>query len=578
MKNKIFILLLVNIVLFLFIFYNSEDQSKDNSLDDIAFSTLSQFNSFSIETSDNRQLEVVNEEDKLWHSTAPISWEISQFLVSELIAHLANLEAIHFSNAEELYAKGEKFSDYGISDNSQKLHLHANGSSLTLTKGNPTRDQNFYYFLVQHTKQKKALWKIEKSFTKFFKLSLIEWIDRSILKSPIFSIDKITLNTEEQNDSKIVRLSRNEDRWKMLLPMVSEVDQNELLFLLNKIATIEIEDIVDPDLVPEMPSWDCNFTFNAMTENTSIRFQYFEHENQNILVCSSSSWKPRFLINPESKSIFEDWSNRIRNKKLWNLSLEKIEKIKIRNSENTLTLRRKDFTSWVGNQSESNSSQQKTYALDSTKIDEFIHQLNDIQISELLRFNPTQDDLTNEGFGRPSHTLEIEFSDSTKSQIQINKTSEEVSFWKLFVMEKSLICLTQTNWEMILRTDIKEFMTREVAETDASYERIEFILQEDNSSVVTISEESHGELFQMICEIRAEEILNDILDPDGIWHEGNWIPWTFKANFFDNSGIKNSIFFCKNSSHWFGGTMYNEITFSLPLPVSDSLSRLLLQE
>ena len=136
-----------------------------------------------------------------------------------------------------------------------------------------------------------------KGRTKFFKLSLIEWIDRSILKSPLFSIDKITLNTEEQNDSKIVRLSRNEDRWKMLLPMVSEVDQNELLFLLNKIATIEIEDIVEPGLVPEMPSWDCNFTFNAMTENTSIRFQYFEHENQNILVCSSSSWKPRFLVN-----------------------------------------------------------------------------------------------------------------------------------------------------------------------------------------------------------------------------------------------------------------------------------------
>jgi len=145
-------------------------------------------------------------------------------------------------------------------------------------------------------------------------------------------------------------------------------------------------------------------------------------------------------------------------------------------------------------------------------------------------------------------------------------------------MEKSLICLTQTNWEMILRTDIKEFMTREVGETNASYERIEFISQEDNSSVVTISEESHGELFQMICEIRAEEILSDSLDPDGIWHEGNWIPWTFKANFFDHSGIKNSIFLCKNTSHWFGGTAYNEITFSLPLPVSDSLSRLLLKE
>jgi hypothetical protein len=578
MKNKIFILLLVNIFLFLFIFYKSENQTKGNSLDEIAFSALSQFNSFSIKTSDNRQLEVVNEEDKLWHSTAPISWEISQFLVSELIAHLANIEAIHFSNAEELYAKGEKFSDYGISDKSQKIHLHANDSSLILTKGNPTRDQNFYYFLVQHTKQKKALWKIEKSFAKFFKLSLIEWIDRSILKSPIFSIDKITLNTEEQNDSKIVRLSRNEDRWKMLLPMVSEVDQNELLFLLNKIATIEIEDIVDPGLTPEMPSWDCNFTFNAMTENTSIRFQYFEHENQNILVCSSSSWKPSFLINPKSKSIFEDWSNRIRNKKLWNLSLEKIEKIKIRNSENSLTLRRKDFTSWVGNQSESNSSVQKTYALDSTKIAEFILQLNDIQISELLRFNPNHDELTQEGFGSPSHTLEIEFADSTKSQIQINKTSEEVSFWKLFVMEKSLICLTQTNWDMILRTDIKEFMTREVGETGASYERIEFIIKEDNSSFVTISEDSHGELFQIISEIKAEEILSDSLDPDGIWHEGNWIPWTFKANFFDHSGIKNSIFLCKNTSHWFGGTAYNEITFSLPLPVSDSLSRLLLKE
>ena len=138
MKNKIFILLLVNIVLFLFIFYNSEDQSKENGLDNIAFSALSQFNSFSIETSDNRKLEVVNKEDKLWHSTAPISWEISQFLVSELIAHLANLEAVHFSSAEELYAKGEKFSDYGISDNSQKLQLHANDSSLTLTKGIPT--------------------------------------------------------------------------------------------------------------------------------------------------------------------------------------------------------------------------------------------------------------------------------------------------------------------------------------------------------------------------------------------------------------------------------------------------------
>jgi len=47
-----------------------------------------------------------------------------------------------------------------------------------------------------------------------------------------------------------------------------------------------------------------------------------------------------------------------------------------------------------------------------------------------------------------------------------------------------------------------------VGETGASYERIEFIIKEDNSSFITISEDSHGELFQIISEIKAEEILS----------------------------------------------------------------------
>ena len=93
MKSKIFILLLVNIVLFLFIFYKSENEIEQNSFIELTFPTISQFSSFSIETQYNHKLEVVHKEDNLWHSETPLSWEISQFNISDLLSNLANLEA-----------------------------------------------------------------------------------------------------------------------------------------------------------------------------------------------------------------------------------------------------------------------------------------------------------------------------------------------------------------------------------------------------------------------------------------------------------------------------------------------------
>ena len=578
MKSKIFILLLVNIVLFLFIFYKSENEIEQNSFIELTFPTISQFSSFSIETQDNHKLEVVHKEDNLWHSETPLSWEISQFIISDLISNLANLEAVHFSNSEDLYGRGEKFSDYGISNDSQKLHLNSDTSYLILTKGHPTRDQKFHYFLVEYGNQQQSMWKIEKSFTKFFDLSLIDWIDRSILTSPIFSIDKIALSTNDQNNSKIVSLSRNENKWKMMLPMSSEVDHNELLFLLNKIATIEIIDVVEKSVILDNNLWDCNFTFQSMSQTTSIRFQYFQQDNQDRIVCSSSSWEQSFLVNPESKLIFEDWSNRIRDKKLWSLSLNKIEKIKISNQENILTLRRKDINFWIGNESKLNSDLQKTYPLDSAKVNDLIFSLNDIQISDLLLFNPNQDDLLEEGFITPSHTLEIEFSDSTKSLIHIDKTSDEVSFWKTFVVEKSLICLTQTNWDLILKADIKKYMTREVVKPETKFESINFSLKDDNSSVIIISKDVHGDLFETIKEITANEIVQDNLDPDGIWNDGNWLPWIYKADFYENSKITNSILLSKNSTNWFGGSSYSNTMFSVSPKISNSLGKLLTEK
>ena len=90
-------------------------------------------------------------------------------------------------------------------------------------------------------------------------------------------------------------------------------------------------------------------------------------------------------------------------KRLFSLNLDDVRRIKLVESNQSLTLRSTDSKAWIGLENEGKEA--FSFTADSELIRELVHNLNTLEASSFVLFNPSPDDLREQGLDNPTYSL-----------------------------------------------------------------------------------------------------------------------------------------------------------------------------
>ena len=576
MKNKILILSISNILLFVYIYFHISEEPRETSLSNIITSTLSNISKIEILESPSSSILLSSGKDGSWKLVHPVSWEADPLEVAELITTLANLHINIHCSADELAIRGEKLSDYGIMDGTTLLKLDGSDTHISLQVGHASRDKKYVYCLFQNNSIKDTILKLPISFLKFFDTQTIVWANKTFFRIPLYSIDSIKLQKLSQGSQSNLELVNEKDDWKFKLPLDASANREKLFFLLNQIAASKIinfnPELNDDDNITQT----YHLNVEAMNSSHLYTFSFIENNSTSMLICDYAEKGIKFQLLPELRLSFEDWTTKLREPRLFDATIADLERIKITRLESSLSMRKTDANEWVG--FETNGTSSRTADVDLEAVRETIHRLSAVEVTDYLHFNPTSDHLSEHGFDQPIFKLELEYLNSTRRTILVSKSSEQMSLWKTLILEEGILCLTNCPWEDMTRTEMKNYLSKNVVKLGSTITEVSIQMIDDMNRSIYNSDNQDDESFNILKNIYAESIINERMETEGLWHNGNWHAWKYQVNFIDkNSTYPVSIFITEqvNTTNWFAGSQVDNITFNLPVEYIDTLSSIL---
>jgi len=576
MKNKIFILSISNILLFVYIYFHISEEPKETSLSNIITSTLPHISKIEILESPSSSIVISSDKDGSWQLLHPVRWEADSLKVAELITSLANLRINLHCSADELATRGEELSDYGITDGAPLLKIDGLDTHFSLQAGDTSRDKTFLFCLFKNNTIEDTILKLPISFLKFFDSQTITWANTTFFKIPLYTIDSLKLRTINHDNQSTVELVNEEDDWKFNLPLDASANREKLFFVLNQIASSKII-----NFKPELKDGD-NITniyhlrVDAMSRSHLYTFSLIENNSTSMLICDYAEKGIKFQLLPELRLSFEDWTTKLREPRLFDVTVSDLERIKISRFESSLSLRRTKENEWIG--FETNGTTSRTADVDLQAVRETIHKLSAIEVTDYLQFNPNSDQLSEHGFDQPIFKLELEYLNSTRRTVLVSKSSDQMSLWKTLILEEGVLCLTNCEWEDMIRIEMKNYLSKNVVKLGSAISEISIQMIDDMNRSVYSTVGQDDESFNILKNIYAESIVDERMEKEGLWHNGNWHAWKYKVNFIDkNSSSPQSVLITEqvNTTNWFAGSLEENITFNLPIEYIDTLSSIL---
>jgi len=576
MKNKIFILSISNILLFVYIYFHISEEPKETSLSNIITSTLPHISKIEILESPSSSIVISSDKDGSWQLLHPVRWEADSLKVAELITSLANLRINLHCSADELATRGEELSDYGITDGAPLLKIDGLDTHFSLQAGDTSRDKTFLFCLFKNNTIEDTILKLPISFLKFFDSQTITWANTTFFKIPLYTIDSLKLRTINHDNQSTVELVNEEDDWKFNLPLDASANREKLFFVLNQIASSKIinfkPELKDDDNITNI----YHLRVDAMSRSHLYTFSLIENNSTSMLICDYAEKGIKFQLLPELRLSFEDWTTKLREPRLFDVTVSDLERIKISRFESSLSLRRTKENEWIG--FETNGTTSRTADVDLQAVRETIHKLSAIEVTDYLQFNPNSDQLSEHGFDQPIFKLELEYLNSTRRTVLVSKSSDQMSLWKTLILEEGVLCLTNCEWEDMIRIEMKNYLSKNVVKLGSAISEISIQMIDDMNRSVYSTVGQDDESFNILKNIYAESIVDERMEKEGLWHNGNWHAWKYKVNFIDkNSSSPQSVLITEqvNTTNWFAGSLEENITFNLPIEYIDTLSSIL---
>ncbi len=583
MKNRTFILLAANLVLVFYIFLNIQEEElehisfESHIIESVSELELLKHNLPGERKSYSFKKNALNE----LHLDTPINWPANPLVISNFLTSISHLDAKFLIFTSELPKRGEILTDYGFDENSTSFDFICNQNTLKLTLGNFTRDENFVYILSQNDQdlQDGIIWKASSSIVNWFSKKLMDWALPNFIHYPLFAIDEIASSRNPHSNPSQTSLIRVKDDWMFTLPFSARANTEKINLLLNQLITADVKSFY-PSISSEVLQAPIYELFvKGLGKRQHIKFFEINATDQSdILFVQSDLHDVSFTVSSSLLETLTDWPKKLREKRLFSIEPQKVSRLKLSSEKSTLTLRQdtKDF--WIG--LEDNGTSSLTFDADRLSIADLFSQLNTIEITDFIVFNPSTTHLSADGFDDPAYRLEIDYVDSTRQNILFSKSNNDSSFLKTFVTEQALVCLVNEHCEQLLKSPSIRFRERSLFPSDFEPDKINFKHLETTENPIILSIESDGETFERLLDFRAENFFASLPDKDGAWIDGNWVPWRYSLKFQQPSeGNQEAFeFFLSDrigASTWYAGSMEQNIVCTLPIHLIDELESIL---
>ena len=581
MKNRTFVLVVANIIVATYIFFNSEEeQSSGLNFQTLVFQNLTELDTLKIINPEDRNstflFKKINGD---WKINEPIKWPVDKLNLSNFLTTFSHLEAGLLIYTSELESRGELLGDYGFDHNSSRVELSEGANVLELIVGNNTRDKNFVYLLTKSKNKQEdgIIWKVSANIKEYLEIELSHWATPHFIRFPLYSIDEITEAYNSELSSRKTTLTRSKNEWVFTLPFSAKANVERVNALLNQLVTEKVTKfyVSPPNL--ENEKYFLSLSVHGLKRVQTIKFYECNVSGEIDFIAKSSENDIFFGVSNSFLEILNKWPQKLRERKLFSLNLETVKRVKISSHQSSISLRQNDQKSWIG--LDDNGSKNVSFVADEDAISKLFQKLNTIEVTDFLNFNPTSLELEAIGLDNPTHQLEIEYKDTTRQNLLFSRSNNESSYLKTFVTEQALICLVNQHCEEILTLKPLEFRKKSLIPTGFLPNQIIFSSLEKavNPSLLNLKE--NGESFERLMGFKADRFLDSKPEQDGAWIDGNWVPWTllikFKNAEQDNPQTVQFLLSDRfGATTWYAGSLEEDIVFTLPIHLIDELNKI----
>jgi hypothetical protein len=568
----------LNAVLMAWIYFNLNDQDQPGMIDKLTnISNLDELQQIEIIKQDRNFL--LTKEGFVWKIKKPIEWEVDEFSITNFITIFSHLDFNKLFDFKEITDRGEIVSDYGINSESIILQLVKPNHTIKIRIGNSTRDKKFVFCEVQIDENPDIeIWRISNELLDIAEIPLQEWAINNLIRTNLHQVQSISasikLNNSNLNTTKLIKNDTGE--WEFELPFKTKANNENVRLLLNRLLTIKVTDfnVKDEKIVSSMPAFDdWKFKLVLTSNNLNHEFQFSEEirsDESSYYYCKTNYTDHFIKLDESFKSYLSDWSTKLRERKIFRLKNESIQKIVISNSDIKTKLSRSFDNIW-----EITSNEDTGFEADPLKVNQFLLYLNRMEIKEFISFEAEQSDIEFNLENKSVYKIQITNKDTEVKTILIQNNQLDATLSKILMVEESVLCLADEDWTKILNIKTYEFKKRRILSKHNSIKNVQISSFDSNQSIYNLENNLTIDFSSDFKNFEVESFVNDKSRFDGTWLKGDWVPWTYLINIEYSDNTNSRIFLSEKLSEkqWLGSLSKENLTFNLPIYLIQKLSK-----
>ena len=572
------VLIGLNAVLMAWIYFNLNDQDQSGMIDKLTnISNLDELEQ--IEIVNQNQNFLLMKEGFAWKIKKPIEWEVDEFSITNFITIFSHLDFNKLFDYKEITDRGEIVSDYGINSESIILQLVKSNHTIKIRIGNSTRDKKFVFCEVQIDENPDIeIWRISNELLDITEIPLQDWAVNNLIRTNLHQVQSISasikLNNSNLNTTKLVK--NDIGGWEFELPFKTKANNENVRLLLNRLLTIKVIDFnvneeKNESSLTAFDDW--KFKLVLTSNNLNHEFQFSEEirsDETSYHYCKTSYTDHIIKLDKSFKSYLSDWSTKLRERKIFRLKNESIQKIVVSNSDIGITLERPFDNIW-----EITSNEDIGFEADPLKVDQFLLYLNRMEIKEFISFKAEQSDIEFNLENKSVYKIQITNKNTEVKTILIQNNQLDATLSKILMVEESLLCLVKEDWTKILNIKTYEFKKRRILNENNSIKNIQISSFDSNKSIYNLENNVTIDFTSDFKNFEVESFVNDKSQLDGTWLKGDWVPWTYLINieYSDNSNSKLFLSEKLSEEQWLGSLSNDNHTFNLPTYLIQKLSK-----
>ncbi len=234
------LLLLLNVVLFAYIFYFDGlffgDGADGERSRKIFHAEVVDLDYLRIDGGNLESVHELHRERDRWRLVSPVAWPANEHAVSRILNQLQFLEAETSFSLSEMGRSGQSLSDFGLDDPGIVLTFGREGRRHEVKIGGATESGNRVYILDP---VKERIHVVRRELAQALTTPLENLRSDAIFEIPLFEVRSLTLETVSPRNLKM-RVVRSEDQWNFETPIQVRADRQAVEAAVNNLAAINV--------------------------------------------------------------------------------------------------------------------------------------------------------------------------------------------------------------------------------------------------------------------------------------------------------------------------------------------------